>query len=846
MLCRNVRTTAKILFFCATPRTSTGRPRKYLTPSHVEFESEANKESTRKKGGEMTEGRLDVSELMTKSKRRGWRRFLIGAIVGIIVIALISAAVFLLTSSPSDSSADEPLPEGITLEDWLRGALATKSFNGTWLSGNEVLFQDENGNVAIRNVTGEKPTTILSVTNVNLAASFDYKLSADRNYLLLASNYQKLYRHTYLAQYTIVNLDTLMETRLTAPMMQLVTWSPKGNGLVYVSQNNIFYRPEAENDTVYEITTDGKFGSVYNGVPDWVYEEEVFGSNEALWFSPDGTRLVFGHFDDTETPIMNIPFYGYPGSLTSQYTSAIPIHYPKSGTTNPTIKLLYVDLELAANGNVTLVEILHPTQLDNVERILAAVDFPTNNLVSATWMNRVQNQAYVQLCEPAMNVCDTALSYVETAGWVDQFEPPIYSNDGTAFLLILPQNQGDSGDWRHLVMVTNATSGSPVTTALTSGTHVVTEILSWDEANSLVYYLATAPSDPAQQHLYRVDISRREFKQECLSCGVKNTNGDTYCLYNTAKLSKDNSHYVLTCAGPGVPEISVYAKDNRKLFNWEDNSGVASVVAMKSMPDVKRFSVRVDGGFEAQVKLTLPPNADLTGATKYPMLVYVYGGPDSYQVTERFNVDWGSYLVTNKSIIHAAIDGRGSGLKGNSMLFSGYRNLGTVEIFDQINVTRYLQENLPYIDATRTAIWGWSYGGYAAGMSLALDFDGVFKCGMSVAPVTDWALYDSIYTERFMGRPTVADNLEGYVQGQLLNKADNIKNKQYYLIHGTLDDNVHYQQSLMLAKVLEHKDILFRQQTYTDEDHGIAQSRAHLYHSLENFLDDCYQTSSSS
>ncbi|KYN35722.1 Venom dipeptidyl peptidase 4 [Trachymyrmex septentrionalis] len=159
-------------------------------------------------------------------------------------------------------------------------------------------------------------------------------------------------------------------------------------------------------------------------------------------------------------------------------------------------------------------------------------------------------------------------------------------------------------------------------------------------------------------------------------------------------------------------------------------------------------------------------------------------------------------------------------------------------------VHKHLQDKLLFIDRTRTAIWGWSYGGYATGMTLAMDLKGVFKCGMSVAPVTDWALYDSIYTERFMGLPTVTDNLQGYEHGQLLNKVENIKNKMYYLIHGTLDDNVHYQQSLMLAKVLEQKDILFRQQTYTDEDHGIVQSRAHLYHSLENFLDECFQISS--
>ncbi|KAK0086081.1 hypothetical protein PV326_005689, partial [Microctonus aethiopoides] len=322
-----------------------------------------------------------------------------------------------------------------------------------------------------------------------------------------------------------------------------------------------------------------------------------------------------------------------------------------------------------------------------------------------------------------------------------------------------------------------------------------------------------------------------------------------------------------------------------RLIAWEDNDMIAKIVAEKSQPIVKRFSVPVADGFDAQVRLLIPPGADLTGSTKYPMLVYVsvitalisaklfgdkqrskvnhqyqidvdpYGGPDTYQVTEQFNIHWGTYLVTNKNIIYAAIDGRGSGLKGSNMLFAGYRNLGTVEIYDQINVTstyslfyieecnpelqNHLHENLPYIDKTRTAIWGWSYGGYAAGMSLAMDTKSTFKCGMSVAPVTDWTLYDSIYTERFMGLPTPSDNVGGYEQGQLLNKAANIKSNSYYLIHGTLDDNVHYQQSLLLAKILEENDILFRQQTYTDEDHGILRTRAHLYHSLEKFLDDC-------
>ncbi|XP_054009789.1 venom dipeptidyl peptidase 4-like isoform X2 [Hylaeus anthracinus] len=796
----------------------------------------------------MTEGGPNISDLMTKSKQRNWRRLLAGGLVVVVVLGLVVAAAILLTGSPEAPDPSVPgAPAGISLEEWLRGSLSPKSFNGTWISGNEILFSDETGYLLIYNVTSKK-RLVLNTFSSTVYSSFDYQVSADRKYLLMATDYQKLYRHTYLAHYKIVNLQTSVETSLTTNdsiSLQLATWAPHGNALVYVYQNNIYYRPEAEKAVDYQITDTGVFGTIYNGVPDWVYEEEVFGSNKALWFSPSGTKLAFGFFNDTQTPIITIPFYGYPGSLTFQYTSAISIHYPKSGKPNPTVKLFYVDLEKVVQGNASLTEIEHPVELFDKERILSAVAFPTDNLVYATWMNRVQNEAYFHFCYvngPVPN-CTTGLRYVEEHGWVEQFEPPLFSKDGNSFVTILPQKQPDNSHWRHVVGITNVSSGKASTAALTSGRFVVTEIVSWDQENSYLYYLATTEEDSAVQHLYRIHVGGAHRKPKCLSCSIVRETDRNPCLYNTAKFSTDHSHYVLTCAGPGVPDIAIYNRNSTKLAVWESNQAVAQIIAKKSQPVVQRYKVPVSSEFDARVRLLIPPNADLSGATKYPMLIFVYGGPDTYQVTEKFNVDWGTYLVTNKSIIYASIDGRGSGLMDNGMLFAGYRKLGTVEIADQINVTRYLQETLHFIDRTRTAIWGWSYGGYATGMTLAKDYDGVFKCGMSVAPVTDWALYDSIYTERFMGLPTVYDNLHGYEQGQLLNKVDNIKTKMYYLIHGTLDDNVHYQQSLLLAKVLEQKDILFRQQTYTDEDHGIAQSRSHLYHSLENFLDECYEAS---
>ncbi|CAB0042041.1 unnamed protein product [Trichogramma brassicae] len=739
------------------------------------------------------------------ASRRNW---IIGMILlFVLVLVVTGTAVPLLgnhkTSDVDALKSDQPALAypGVTLREWLNGSFNARSFNGTWLSGREILYEDDNG---------------------------DIQFSADRRYLLLAFNYQRLFRHTYLAQYKIVNLETREETLLRSNglgALQLALWAPEGNGLVYVYQSNIYYRPEAEIDKDYQITHTGEFGRVYNGVPDWVYEEEIFASNKAMWFSPSGKKLAFGYFDDTFTPIMSIPYYGLPGPR-NQYPSVIPVHYPKSGVRNPTVKLFHVDLEAVAKGsNVELVEIKPPAPLANQEAILATVAFPTEDLVSVTWMNRPESGL---------------LPHVQQKhGWVEQFIPPLFSKDGKSFLLILPQKQNDNDYWRHVTLVSEATSPAPKTTALTSGLFVVLEIVSWDEANNQVYYLANTEKDPAQKHLYRVSSAEGlNAVPRCLSCNITSSGGDDDdlesrrdCTYNSAEFSQDSSYYALTCAGPGVPEVTIHDRDSKRIVTWESNRAIAKRIAKKSLPIQKKLRVAVPGGFEARVKMLLPPNADLSGRTKYPMLVYVYGGPDTNEVTDKFNIDWGTYLVTNKSIIYASIDGRGTGLKGNRMMFAVYRSLGTVEIEDQLNVTR-------------TGIWGWSYGGYATGMALAMDLRGTFKCGISVAPVTDWTLYDSIYTERFMGLPNSDDNLLGYNRSLLLNKVANIRNKDYYLIHGTLDDNVHYQQSLFLAKLLEEQDILFQQQTYTDETHDIARSRTHLYHSMGKFLDQCFKLSS--
>lgn len=248
------------------------------------------------------------------------------------------------------------------------------------------------------------------------------------------------------------------------------------------------------------------------------------------------------------------------------------------------------------------------------------------------------------------------------------------------------------------------------------------------------------------------------------------------------------------------------------MTSWEDNAVNIESFKEYERPQVHFENVPVAGGFTAAVKLTLPSEIDLSSSTKkYPMVVEVYGGPNSVRVTNAFSLGFKDYQVTTHKIIHCQIDGRGSGNKGKDLLFTINNRMGTVEIEDQIAVAKYLQQKYRFIDETRTGIWGWSYGGYATAMALSTDNEHVFKCGVSVAPVTAWIYYDSIYTERYMGLPTDEDNIINYNATDVTQHIGELKNHEFLLMHGNADDNVHFQQAMALTTALVHADIQFEQ-----------------------------------
>jgi len=728
------------------------------------------------------------------------------------------------------------------LEEVISGELSSVGFGGTWISGTQFLYTDQNtGNVLKYDMSTLSSSVLVERAVLDEYRATSYELSADGLYLLIGYDLQAGFRHSTTSRFVIYDLINRSYSPVAGgALLQLVRLAPVGNALVFVLDNDIYYRSSSSFGAEEKrVTFNGVPGIFYNGVPDWVYEEEVLGSGSALWFSPDGTSLVFATFDDTDVKTASYFHYGQPGSLESQYSDTINIRYPKPGTTNPLVSLHVVDLTDLSSGTINIPA---PVDVISNDHILYDVVWVNNYEVSVIWTNRVQNLGVLQICDVGIADCYTIHQMSETAGWLD-IVPPTSNDLGRRLVTILPQDQGQLfGNYAQLTLLSrNSSVQDPLATErpLTFGRSVVTNIYGWDEINDIIYYQSTPENEPSQRHVYAVaaDGSSAPY---CLSCTIRTPEGHA-CLYASGSFSTDMSHVALTCSGPDPPVVSLYKTDSDSpLVVWEINESLRQKIEGRDLPQILDTEVDVAEGFVAKARLWLPPGADTSGVTKYPMLVYVYAGPDSVQISDAFTLGWGAYLTTNRSIIYGLIDGRGSGLKGDKLKFSVYRRLGTVEIFDQIEVTAALLDKFPFIDSTRTAIWGWSYGGYATAMTLARDTVGIFKCGASVAPVTSWIYYDSIYTERYMGLPTPEDNLQGYNDSDVTRLVEGFRGKQFYLLHGNADDNVHYLQAMALSKALELSNVLFRQQSYPDENHSLRSVLLHVYSSMDQFWSQCF------
>ncbi|XP_061430519.1 dipeptidyl peptidase 4 [Lethenteron reissneri] len=745
------------------------------------------------------------------------RGVLVALAVAVVITLIVVLPLVILQSS--DNPVDER--KTFTLDDYFAGRYNPRSFGLEWITDDEYIYKDSNGNVQKKKVGGDpRPTEFISNSTFEEKQASGFLVAPDQLYVLLESNYSKLWRYSYYASYHIYDLQNtrFVEDSPLPHEIQYITWSPSGHNLAYVFESNVYLKTNLTGPAV-KVTTSGAYSQVYNGIPDWVYEEEMLGSNNAMWWSPDGQHLAYAEFNDTEVPFIEYTFFGE-----EQYPKTIGVPYPKAGAPNPKVKLFVVSV---ADPD-TRTQITAFPEIADRDHYLGMVTWATSDRLCVQWLSRHQNYSVLSLCDRDSINWTCSKNHIETSqtGWIGTFGPaePHFAEDGRSYYRVYSNSDG----FKHLHHVPEDSNPKQ----LTQGSWEVISIESVS-ATALYYISNEHKGFPGSRNLYRIQLDEPNTPAKCVSC----TLDEERCQAFSTRFSKASTHYQLTCSGPGIPMSTLRTStDDKEIALLENNTALAELIDHTQMPTLEQQKLML-GEHEAWYQFILPPNMDRK--KKHPLIIDVYAGPGSQKVDSRFRNNWATYLASTERVIVASVDGRGSGYRGDKVLHQLYRRLGTVEVQDQEAAAREFGK-MDFVDETRIAIWGWSYGGYVSSMSLGSG-SGVFKCGMAVAPVSDWRYYDSIYTERYMGQPTKDDNLAAYESSTVMARAENFRKVDYLLIHGTADDNVHFQQAAHISKALVDKEVDFSAMWYTDKDHSISGlANHHVYTHMSHFLKQCF------
>ena len=715
----------------------------------------------------------------------------------------------------SSLHAQQKLP--LTLEDiWTKPtfrAAAVPGFN--WMNDGRYYSALDAGSLVQHEVTtGKALETLVAAADLQVASAplnvDGYSFNANEQKILFTTATEPIYRRSARASYFVFDRGSKKLTPLSSSGKQgYATFSPDGQRVAFTRDNNVFVTDLA---TMKEtaVTSNGLKNNLINGSADWVYEEE-FGFAQGFFWSPDSKQLAYYTFDESQVPEYDMQEWG------GLYPKEYRFKYPKAGEKNSVVSVSAYDVASARTVKMDVGP--------EPDQYLPRVQWTTApNTLSIQRLNRLQNKLEVLHADATTGKTRVVLTDTNPA-YVEINDDLKYLDGGKQFLFT-----SEKDGYQHLYL--HEMSGKLVR-QVTKGNWEISAINGFDPKTGFVYYTSTEGS-ALQRHLYRINLKGTGKKR------ISDAKDGT----DVVNMSPDTKYFLNNHSSAGAPAVvSLREGSTGKLVKTlEDNAKLRQTLTQYDLGKFEFFTFKTSEGVDLNAWMIKPSNFD--PAKKYPVLMHVYGGPSfgsSSTQTVLDNAGGGTALsnylwhqmLAEKGYIVVSVENRGTSGRGSAFRKATYANLGKLETIDQGEGAKYLA-TLPYVDKARIGIWGWSYGGYMTSLAMTKNAD-LFKMGIAVAPVTNWRYYDTVYTERYLKTPQ--ENPGGYDDNSPVQFAQNLKGK-FLLVHGTGDDNVHFQNSIAFVDALIKANKDYQTLYYPNRNHGIAggNTRLHLYRQMTNFV----------
>lgn len=711
-------------------------------------------------------------------------------------IAIFTVIIFGVTNAQSQITVADFTTDNIFTERKVTGI--------NWMNdGNFYTALSENKVIRYDITTGQPVETLVDGGALATALVIDdYSLSADEQKILIQTQTQSIYRHSFVAQYFVYDLRRKSLLPLSTEGVQsYATFSADGSKVAFVRKNNLFYVTLSDMRE-YQVTNDGEFNHVINGTTDWVYEEE-FSFVVGFEWSPDGNKLAYYRFDESEVKEYNLQLWG-----NFLYPIDYRYKYPKAGEKNSTVAIWVYDL--ASQKKIKM----DTGEDDNV--YIPDIQWTADpNTLSIRKLNRLQNHLILFHGNATSGQTKVVLEEKTNTYFDIEVLGVLYLANGKEMI-----RMSEEDGYMHLYL--HSVDGQLVR-QLTTGKFDITDFYGLDERTGTLYYSSTEVS-PLERHFYSHSLNGKKKMKLSKESGVHEIN-----------MSNDFQFYIDHHSNASHPVIATLYSTRRNvpLKVLERNDELVNTVKEKEVIEKRFFTFKNDAGITLHGFMLRPMNFDSTKT--YPVMLYQYSGPGSQEVKNVWGADhfYFHQMLAQKGYLVVFVDPRGTGARGAEFKKVTYKQLGKYELEDHLDAAQYLA-SLRYVDDNRIGIWGWSYGGYMSSLALTKGA-GVFKMGIAVSPVTNWRFYDTIYTERYLQTPQL--NPDGYDQNSPSTYASKLEG-EFLLIHGTGDDNVHVQNSIVLQEALINSGKNFESFFYPDKQHAIAGSttRHHLYSMMLQFV----------